>query len=45
MVAEVHPITHPAKTNKRPWVWLLPALATAIQMIAQTTPQPMLYPV
>jgi hypothetical protein len=51
MVAEAHPITHPPKTSRRlwlwrwRWLWLLPATATAIQMTAQTTPQPMLYAV
>jgi hypothetical protein len=45
MVAEVHPITHPAKTKRRACKWLLPATATRTQMIAQTIPQPMLYAV
>jgi hypothetical protein len=45
MVAEDHPISHPAKTKRRAWAWLLPVMATRIQMIAQTSPQPMLYAV
>ena len=45
MVADVHPITHPAKTNRMACEWLVPVRATTTQITAQTIPHPMLYAV
>jgi hypothetical protein len=46
IVAEAHPDAHPMNAKAKPrFLSSLPLAATTAKMMAQTTAQPMLYPV